>query len=316
MEELPGTDALPDPALSRLRLRHLTCFVAIAEERTLAGAAVRLGLSQPAVSKTLAELELVAGRRLVDRGRSGAALTDAGTRFLRHALEVTGAMASASQALVRESAPGVAPLRIGALPTVAGGVLARALARLHRERPHAWVQVVSAANPELVAALTAGRIDCAIGRMAEPSTMRGISFELLYTESLAVVARPGHPLAAAGADRPTDPAALRGYPLLVPESGTAPRLQADALLRSIGPGTATRCTETQSLTVARAVAVQSDAVWITSRHAVRLDVEQGWLTALDVPVPQNAEPVGILRRSRARPTDLAEEVFELIRASI
>ncbi|EDZ99535.1 transcriptional regulator, LysR family, partial [Burkholderia sp. H160] len=46
---------------SRLRLRHLHCFVAIARERTLARAAARLHLNQPAVSKTLVELEEWAG---------------------------------------------------------------------------------------------------------------------------------------------------------------------------------------------------------------------------------------------------------------
>src|SRR6202035_1203632 len=50
-------------ALSRIRLRHLTCFVVVAQERTLARAAARLHLSQPAVSKTLAELGDLAGRR-------------------------------------------------------------------------------------------------------------------------------------------------------------------------------------------------------------------------------------------------------------
>ena len=46
----------PSVAYSRIRLRHLTCFVVVAQERTLARAAARLHLSQPAVSKTLAEL--------------------------------------------------------------------------------------------------------------------------------------------------------------------------------------------------------------------------------------------------------------------
>src|SRR5690242_13059983 len=52
-------------AYSRIRLRRLSCFVVVAQERTLARAAARLHLSQPAVSKTPAELEDLAGRRLV-----------------------------------------------------------------------------------------------------------------------------------------------------------------------------------------------------------------------------------------------------------
>src|SRR6266700_670285 len=73
-----GASSRETTALSRIRLRHLTCFVVVAQERTLARAAGRLHLSQPAVSKTLAELEDLAGRRLVDRGRAGAQLTQAG----------------------------------------------------------------------------------------------------------------------------------------------------------------------------------------------------------------------------------------------
>lgn len=50
-----------------VQLRHLRCLVAVAQERHLARAAARLALSQPAVSKILAELEALAGTRLVDR---------------------------------------------------------------------------------------------------------------------------------------------------------------------------------------------------------------------------------------------------------
>src|SRR5579871_1778642 len=84
--ELPSRSAM---AASRIRLRHLTCFVVVAQERTLAAAAARLHLSQPAVSKTLAELEELAGRRLVERGRAGTQLTSAGEEFLRYAVDVT-----------------------------------------------------------------------------------------------------------------------------------------------------------------------------------------------------------------------------------
>src|SRR3984885_7680796 len=81
----------PSAALSRIRLRHLSCFVVVAQERTLARAAERLHLSQPAVSKTLTELERLAGHPLVERSRAGTRLTEAGERFLRYALDVTRA---------------------------------------------------------------------------------------------------------------------------------------------------------------------------------------------------------------------------------
>ena len=95
-------------------------------------------------------------------------------------------------------------MRVAALPTVAGGLLVDALARLRERRPHAGVSVGIGDNPELLAGLKAGEIDVAVGRMAEPAMMQGVSFELLYAESLAVVTRPQHPLAVAG-DKPLSP---------------------------------------------------------------------------------------------------------------
>src|ERR1700757_3422791 len=143
-------------ALSRIRLRHLTCFVFVAQERPPARAAARLHLSQPAVSKTLAELEDLAGRRLVERGRAGTTLTPAGEQFLLYAVDVTQALESAAEALTGTAAPLVPTVRVGALPTVAGGLLADAIARLHERRPHAGVSVWTGDNPDLLTALKSG----------------------------------------------------------------------------------------------------------------------------------------------------------------
>ncbi len=65
----------------RIRLRHLHAFVATAQQGTLVRAAQQLGLTQPALSKTLNELESLAGERLFSRNRQGAELTAAGGAF-------------------------------------------------------------------------------------------------------------------------------------------------------------------------------------------------------------------------------------------
>ena len=310
--------------MEALRLRHLGCFVVVAQERTLARAAERLHLSQPAVSKTLAELEAIAGRRLVERGRSGAQLTQAGEQFLRYAVDVTQALESAADALTRTGTPPVPAAQVGALPTVACGPLARAIARLHLRRPHAGIAVRTASNPELLAALKAGEVDFAVGRMAEPATMQGVSFELLYAESLAIVTRPRHPLLGPGAPgapgtpgtpgaKTLSPLALLDYPLVIPGAGTAPRHLAEGFFQAHGIALPPGCTETQSVSAARALTLLSDAVWITPRHAVQLDIDSGWLCPLGIPVPGSAEPVGLLRRSGANLNELAEQLMDILR---
>lgn len=293
-------------------LRHLSCFVVVAQERTLARAAARLHLSQPAVSKTLSELERMAGRHLVDRGRAGTSLTAAGEQFLRYATEVTQAMDAAAAALSGAGAAQAATVHVGALYTVAGGLLARAIARLQARRPDVACTVEMAHNPELLDALKAGELDFAVGRMAEPSMMRGVSFELLYAESVAAVVRPGHPLTAAPGGL-VSPRALLSYLVLIPQAGTAPRLQAEGIFAAGGAGLPARRVETQSSSVARSLTLLSDAIWITPAHAVALDVERGWLSRVNVPVPAAAEPVGLLSRSGGRLGELAEALMGILR---
>lgn len=301
-------------ALSRIRLRHLSCFAVVAQEPTLARAAERLHLSQPAVSKTLSELEDLAGRRLVERGRAGTQLTPAGEQFLKYAVGVTRAMESAATALTGTGTPSVPVVHVGALPTAAGGLLAQAIAQLRERRPHARVAVRTDHNAELLVALKSGEVDFAVGRMAEPATMQGVSFELLYAESLAVVVQPGHPLLAGpGGGRVVSPRALLDYPLVIPGTGTAPRHQVDGFFEAHGIPLPPGRTETQDASAARALTLLSEAVWITPRHAVQLDLDRGWLHALHVPVPGGAEPVGLLARSGTAPSELAAQLMEILR---
>jgi DNA-binding transcriptional LysR family regulator len=297
-------------------LRHLECFVVVAQERTLARAAQRLNVSQPAVSKTLSELERMAGRQLVERGRAGTRLTLAGEEFLRHATEATRAVESATKALVHPGTDPLASVCVIVLHTVPGALLAQALTQLRERHPGARVTVRTAHNPELLAALASGEADLAVGRMAEPHMMRGISFELLYAESLAIVVRPGHPLLSGTG--PGGPVALSArdllsYPLVVPEEGTAPRLHAESVFTAAGAELPAGCTHTQSGSMARALTLVSDTVWITPQHVVQLDLGQAWLARLNVPVPAAAEPVGLLTRSGTQPAGIAGALTAILR---
>lgn len=296
---------------TRISFRHVSCFLAIARERHIGRAAERLNLTQPAVSKTLAELESLAELRLVERGRHGARLTPAGERFLRHAIEIEQAMESAAGALQRPVAPPVQILALGALPTVASGILPDALLRLRERQPQAGIRLFTATNDMLLSALKAGRLDCAVGRMAEPSMMQGISFELLYAEPLVMAVQPRHPLLG---ERHVSPQSVLQYPLVVAPSGTVPRLHTDAFFDAHALRVHGNCTETLSVSVARLLARRSDAVWITPEFAARDDLDRGELARLPLAIANAEEPVGLLRRSAGEPSPLVETLADILRA--
>ncbi|RVW00164.1 LysR substrate-binding domain-containing protein [Rhodococcus xishaensis] len=296
--------------LQRIRLRHLTCFVAVAQERHLGRAAQRLHLTQPAVTKTLNELEALAGVRLVDRGRHGARLTPAGEQFLRRAVAVTDAMESAAAALSGAGAPS-APIRVGALPTVASVILPKAISRLQSTHKDTGVRVITGSNAVLLASLRAGELDLALGRMAEPEALQDVTFELLYTESLALVVRPGHPLTAYAGTAPM-PAVLE-YPMIVATAGTVPRHHTEVLLQRHGLSLPSGRIETLDVTLARTMARDGDAVWFTPERAPQTDLADGTLVRLPQPTPGTAEPVGVFRRATPDSATAVEEFAGILR---
>ena len=92
-----------------VEIRHLRAFLAIADELNLTRAARRLNLTQPALSRTLAQLERDLGTRLVERSTHHVALTDAGRRFEQHAFDAVRAFEQALAGAVGQELP----LRLG-----------------------------------------------------------------------------------------------------------------------------------------------------------------------------------------------------------
>lgn len=281
-----------------VQLRHLRCLVAVAQERHLARAAERLSLSQPAMSKTLAELEVLAGTRLVERGEAGRRgiqrFTVAGEQLLAHALRVLEAIDAGAQSLRPDGGGRVERLRVGALPSVAPTLLVDALLALRGRMPALQVEVRTGVNAVLFDALRAGELDLVCGRMSDPQRMAGLSFELLCSEPLAMVVRPGHPLARVASPSVQD---VMTHPLVVYSEGTIPRHHTESLLSGLGLRLPATHTQTLDLAVARALVLRTDAVWFTPAGAARDDLMSGALVRLRVAMAATEEPVGLLLRS-------------------
>ena len=282
-----------------VQLRHLRCLVAVAQERHLARAAERLSLSQPAMSKTLAELEDLAGTRLVERssaGRRGVqGLTAAGEQLLAHALRVLEAIDASAQALAPAAGERLERLRIGALPSLAPSLLPEALAALRERSPALQILVKTAANATLLDELRAGELDLVVGRMSDPKLMSGLSFELLLTEPLVLVVRPSHPLARRAASLQ----AVLGFPLVIYSEGTSPRHNTESFFSALGLALPASALQTLDVTLARSLVACSDAVWITPLGAAHGELREGRLVRLRIETSGTEEPVGLLVRSEA-----------------
>ncbi|WP_249673861.1 LysR substrate-binding domain-containing protein [Pseudomonas abieticivorans] len=275
-------------SLSTINLRHLRVFLAVVQHGSLQKAAQMLHITLSAVSKSLKELEDELGQRLVERGRRGMRLTQAGEAFQTHAAQ---AMSSFNQALtLAHSAPGQPEvLRIGALPTAAGYMLAPAVALMQARHPEVQIQVLSGVYEYLVAKLRTHDLDLIVGRLIGRD-MLGVSFEALYEEDLVLVVHRDHPLAGREQLELDD---LRPYTLLASPPGTLVRITVDNFLLASGAGAGFRIVESLSETFSRVFTHDHQAVWFVQRGLVNLDLRLGLLVPLPFASPLLKAPVGL-----------------------
>ncbi|MEB6559658.1 LysR substrate-binding domain-containing protein [Klebsiella aerogenes] len=296
----------------RIRLRHLHTFVAVAQQGTLGRAAETLNLSQPALSKTLNELEQLTGTRLFERGRLGAQLTLVGEQFLTHAVKVLDALNTAGQALNRKEGMNSDVVRIGALPTAALGILPTVIGQFHKQQKDITLQVATMNNTMLLAGLKSGDVDIGIGRMSDPELMSGLNYELLFLESLKLVVRPGHPLL----QETVTLSRVMEWPVVVSPKGTIPRQNAETLLQSQGCKIPPGCIETLSASLSRQLTVDYDYVWFVPSGAVKDDLRRGLLTSLPIATEGAGEPIGILTRVDASLSQGAQTLLSAIRKAM
>jgi DNA-binding transcriptional LysR family regulator len=141
-----------------LELRQLRCLVAIAEAGSFTDAAIDLGISQAAASRTLASLETELGVRLFRRTTRDVTLTAAGTRVLAHARRAL----AAAQDVIREAAAGPARLRIGYAWSALGRHTTSFQRRWAAAHPDVELQLIRTNSP--TAGLAEGACDIAVIR--------------------------------------------------------------------------------------------------------------------------------------------------------
>lgn len=214
----PSSDYL----VRRLRLRHLELLVALADAGTMRAAAVRLHLSQPALSKMLAEVEAGFGARLFERSPQGLAANALGEAAVYRARVMLGELARGKDEVdaLRTGAKGV--LRLGTLSVTAA--VPRAVVRLRQRLPGARVQIQEGRVRDLIQRLLDGELDCVFGaitpELLTSELLPQLRPEVLLEDELCVLCDASHPLARS---RRVHWAELHASPWVAPPKDTVVR---------------------------------------------------------------------------------------------
>ncbi len=306
-----GYDLLMNPA--RIKLRHLRTLVVVAQHRHLTRAAQAMAVTQPAVSKTLMELEDILGTPVIVRSTRGISLTQQGEVLVRYAGAALRSVHEGLEALsaVAENAPPV--LAVGLLPTAASRIFTVA-ASLYRESfPYGRLKVYTSTYSDLLLRLKRGELDLVLGRQAEPGEMVGLIFEPLYSEPMVLVVRRNHPLLTV---RSNLLHRLTGYPMLLPTEGTIIRHAADAFFLGNGVEFPASTVETVSTSFSRSYALSSDAVWFAPLGVVREDLQAGNLLRLPVATETTLAAVGLTLQVGSDLSPAVQAMVSAIRAVV
>lgn len=292
--------------MNGIGFRHVRCFLEVARLNSVGQAAETLHVSQPAVSKTLRELEDRLGVALFERVGRKLRLTEAGQVFQKHA----GLSLSELDRGIRTiSQPETARRRlvVGVLPTVATRIMPRAALAFAAAHPGASLRISTGPNWLLLSQLREASLELVVGRMAAPAEMAGLVFEQLYGEFVVAVVRPGHPLLA-------DPSGeLASHPLILPPPGAIIRPLVEQYFLSLGHAPPRAQVETVSLALGRGLTQISDAVWFISRGVVAEEIANGSLVALDLGGLPMAGPVGLTLRSGQTVSDDLRALMQALR---
>jgi len=290
MPHTPSASVLLNRLQAKARFRHLQVLVRLGELNSIRRTADALGLSQPAVTQCLADLERLVELRLFDRHARGLRVTRAGSDVLPLARRMLDALAETSEALTaaRQRAEGV--VRVAAITGAVGGLLVRALPAFALAHPEITVHVQETAPEQWGLQLARGEVDLALVR--EPAaTPAGFEFRPLLADRFVVVCSPSHPLA--GRTNLAWPA-LADSTWLPQAVGSAAREVLDRQMALLGvqPRTVQVLTRASTLTVAL---VESLAVLaLVPRSVVQPWVDRGQLVEVDVRPALPFRPLGMV----------------------
>jgi len=261
-----------------VNLKRLEHLVAVAEEGSLAAAARRVHLSQPALTRSIQALEEEAGAVLLDRGARGVTLTTVGrmvTERARRILFESGCLAR-DLALVRQHEIGSVQIGLGAFP--AAILLPELLGALHRQWPKLRIATEVSHPRALLDALYAEQVDFVVIEHSTIPTAAELEVVRLPAGPGGVFVRAGHPLASAPVDLATVRASALVSVVFPPE--THERLR--KLLRCKPGEDLPFQVESNDFRALTHLVRDADALLLAPARAVREELEAGRLVPLDI----------------------------------
>lgn len=299
-------------------LKQLRTLIAIADHGGVAAAARASNISQPAVTRTLRDLESALETRLFVRSPSGMSPTPYGEVLVRRARRAFAELSAAEHEFGALKGNARGRIVIGTLPFMRSSVVPVAVSRFLEDHPDMKVSIVDDSYEMMLRGVCDGEIDLMVGTLRETPLPPELRSEVLFEDPLCVVARSGHPLCGRKTVTLAD---LATADWVLPGPTLRQRRQLERIFADAGYAPPRTSVEAVSLSTVRMLLMGSDRLTVASRQRIQYEESAGDLAVLPVELPGTSRPIGIVLRREALPspvqrtlirhmTEVAAEYFD------
>lgn len=300
-----------EAAVRRVTLRELRLLLAVSRSGSVLKAASEIGLTQPALSKAIRDLESTLGVRLFDRTNRGVTTTPQGQILLRRAAGVFEELRQAAEELQSLTDADCGELRLGGTPAVCAGLLPHVIAAVRRERSGFRFHVTELEAGRLASEVLGRSVDFGIGRQ-HGATSGDLAFERLFDDRLFVVAGAKHPLARKKSVSLKD-TARNAWALPSLDGSVTAHLQAQFRLQGLVPPEPV--VTTMSMLVRHELVATNAYLTVMYGSTLHFGKLPATLRVLPIDLPSGI-PVGVVRLSNRTLAPTADVFMQVLRDSV
>jgi DNA-binding transcriptional LysR family regulator len=291
-----------------LRLNQIRDFLAVVDSGSLRSAARQVGVSQPAITKSIRQLENELHVQLLQRNARGAAVTRAGKAFLARARVIQAELRKAEEDLQLLRGGRHGAVAFGIAPAACMLIVPDAMLQFRRQHPAASVRIVEGVNPALLPQVRDETLDFSVGQSPAGRLDGALRFKPLFRPQLAIVGRRGHPLRSARSLREL---AGASWLMFYPPGGIATLEKSFNAAGLPLPESIVRC---ESYAAALALLAKTDALALIIPRVITELFSPRHLQTIPVEDPLPAPLIGFYARSDAPLTRAAAAMAQAVTA--
>jgi DNA-binding transcriptional LysR family regulator len=292
---------------SRMKLHDLHVLMTVVQAGSMGKAAAALNTGQPAISRSIADLEHALGVRLLDRNRQGVKPTEFGRALLDGGTVVFDELRQTMRNIAFLADPSVGEVRVGCNPFLAASFVSAAVDRISRRYPRVKFHLLTGYVETLHRALTERNVDLLIARRSGPIVDDRFDYEFLFDESYSVVAGGQSPWARR---RRIELAELASEPWVLPPQDTTLGTVVLEAFRAHGLDYPNAIVISEPADVRISLVTSGRFISVFTNSLLKLSARRPELKVLRVRHLMGLVPVGIVTLKNRTTSPLARQFIE------